>query len=355
MCYQKGFINKFMIILIGFILVIAISFGVFYYRNNAAVATTTTQTSVSTGSSNDNNPFNTVATAEAAKKVSQIDELKVTIATPKLATYFTKDETIKIAGATKKGSTVVIVGGKNTVILGTNDDGSFAPDIELNEGVNELIIEVFGPTGQQKKESRTIVMLKDAFSEDKLDLILGASAAINEDGEKIDITTDNDKITSFTTTKQTKWYNINDDVKKQIRNQKLEDLPTAIISLADDPTALAVIQYSKKDRTIKSFLGEVTDKKVALGGTISIQTKAIKNDQEQNNLFEIESNTVIRSKQSALDQLKPLDIKIGDKVVLTYVESETSNSATNIFIIPGRASSLLKDLKNTDLNQEDQE
>ena len=307
------------------------------------------------------NPFRSVETSEAAKKISQTDVLKVTIASPKSEKFFTQDESIKIAGATKKGSVVAILGGKNPVLLGANEDGSFAPTIELHEGVNELSINVFGINGQVKKESRTVIMLKDTFAEEELDLIISPTASNSkEEKDKIILNNSDGTTTSLTTTKQTKWYTFAQGSKKPLKNQKLSNLPSFAITSKTDPVALAIAQYETIDSNLTIFNGEVRDKNISLEEGLNIQVVNQDNSNQLENNFMIGNDSVITA-NGYEESLKPTDIKIGDKVVIVYEKPEEASAqlqenagskenntlqAQYVHISPGKGSSILKDLKN---------
>jgi len=95
--------------------------------------------------------------AAEAKTVatSSGETLKVTIASPE-DNSFTSNTNIKVAGAGKAGTTVAITGGTKDVVNESEPDGSFALDVGLKEGQNDLIITVFDQSGQKKIINRTI-------------------------------------------------------------------------------------------------------------------------------------------------------------------------------------------------------
>jgi hypothetical protein len=86
------------------------------------------------------------------------DTLKLTIASPE-DNSFVNTTSIKVAGATKPGTTVTVSGGSKDVVNEVNTDGAFALDIPLKEGENKLIITVFDQAGQQKTINRTVIAL----------------------------------------------------------------------------------------------------------------------------------------------------------------------------------------------------
>ncbi len=93
---------------------------------------------------------------EAAKPQGTTNEaLKVTVASPE-DNSFINTTTVKIAGASKPGTTVTITGGAQDVIGETNADGSFALDVTLKDGENILNITVFDQAGQQKSVTKTV-------------------------------------------------------------------------------------------------------------------------------------------------------------------------------------------------------
>ncbi len=94
------------------------------------------------------------AATQSASPAPQ-DAIKVTIASPEENAYINTNST-KIAGATKAGTTVTVTGGAKDIASDTNTDGSFAIDVPLKEGENNLIITVFDQSGQQKTVTRTV-------------------------------------------------------------------------------------------------------------------------------------------------------------------------------------------------------
>ncbi|MDQ3098470.1 MAG: hypothetical protein M3Q44_01880 [bacterium] len=92
--------------------------------------------------------------SEAATPAAQ-DTIKLTIASPEDNAYISTSS-VKIAGATKAGTTVTVTGGSKDIASDTNTDGSFALDIPLKEGENNLIITVFDQSGQQKTMNKTV-------------------------------------------------------------------------------------------------------------------------------------------------------------------------------------------------------
>lgn len=344
---QTGFVNKFLIIFLGIVLIIGGSIAVYYYRNTAAVPTST-----QTGSliqSNQQNPFQNIATAEAAKKVQQTDELKVTIASPKAAYTFTQEEFIKVAGATKKGSTVAILGGKEPITTGTNEDGSFAPTVLLNEGVNQLTIQIFSTNGQIKTEEKTVIMLKDNLAEKQVEIHQGSKLALGAEKDQVILTSATSS--TFSTTKQTKWYSFAKDLKAALKSQDIDsELPAIILSSTDSPNALAILQYANKTPLTKTVFAEINDKSVNIGGAFSFEANPIQKEQSDQNIsLSVLAKTSISSRSLEGTQIKPSDIKIGDKALVVYQETEDSNNAISIYVIPGRGSSLLKDLKSAEV------
>ncbi|MDQ3239011.1 MAG: hypothetical protein M3P33_00665 [bacterium] len=86
------------------------------------------------------------------------DTIKITIASPEDNT-FVNNSSLKVAGATKPGTTVTITGAAVDSVNETNADGSFAIDVQLREGENKLTITVFDQSGQQKSVTRNVVAL----------------------------------------------------------------------------------------------------------------------------------------------------------------------------------------------------
>jgi hypothetical protein len=95
---------------------------------------------------------------EAAKPQSSsqsAEGLKVTVASPEDNAYINTNS-VKVAGATKPGTTVTITGGTQDVVGETNSDGSFALDVGLKDGENKLVITIFDQAGQQKTVNKTV-------------------------------------------------------------------------------------------------------------------------------------------------------------------------------------------------------
>ena len=95
---------------------------------------------------------------EAAKPEgtnSSGESLKITVASPE-DNAFVSTNGIKVAGASKAGTTVTITGGTQDVVSEANSDGSFALDVGLRDGENVLTITVFDQTGQQKSVTKTV-------------------------------------------------------------------------------------------------------------------------------------------------------------------------------------------------------
>jgi hypothetical protein len=96
--------------------------------------------------------------AEAKTASSSADTLKVTIASPE-DNSFVNNTNVKVAGASKAGTTISITGGTKDVVDEAESDGSFALDVGLKEGENNLVITVFDQTGQKKVLNRTVLVV----------------------------------------------------------------------------------------------------------------------------------------------------------------------------------------------------
>jgi len=83
------------------------------------------------------------------------EALKVTVASPE-DNAFVSTNGIKVAGASKAGTTITITGGTQDVVSESNSDGSFALDVGLKDGENTLTITVFDQTGAQKTVTKTV-------------------------------------------------------------------------------------------------------------------------------------------------------------------------------------------------------
>lgn len=100
-------------------------------------------------------PKTEASTTAQPASASTNEALKLTVASPE-DNAIINTTTVKIAGAAKAGTTVTITGGNEDIVSEANNDGSFALDVPLKDGENNLTITVFDQTGQQKSVTKTV-------------------------------------------------------------------------------------------------------------------------------------------------------------------------------------------------------
>jgi hypothetical protein len=339
--------KKFILVAFFTAIVLASALGFFYYQNTAGNTETVKRSTTYLGQDIENE-FKTVPTIDAAKKVIDTNELKLTIASPKNQLSLSTNDSIKIAGATKKGTALVITTPTGATYAGSvNEDGSFSPTIDLQEGVNYLQIYASNFGTELKSTQREVVYLKDSLNLDNPTITTGKYLPDNSDATSISIIPeDNKEALTYQISKQTKFYTINNHQKKLIRNSELDSkLPLFIIS--DDqetPTAFIVFQQPESPKSNLYAIGEITDKSASLGGNFIFEIQE-KHANKTTHSILVNKDTIINNAAKE-SKLNPTDIKLGDKVAVTYVQTEDNNIATKLYVQHGQASGILKDLRN---------
>lgn len=69
---------------------------------------------------------------------------------------FTADKSIVISGKTAEDSTVVVSNNNSDLAFEVNEDGGFSKVVNLEDGLNQLIISSFDQNGNSKTVTRTI-------------------------------------------------------------------------------------------------------------------------------------------------------------------------------------------------------
>lgn len=283
--------------------------------------------------------FEEVTATQAAKNVQQTNELKVTIATPKEQRSLTANPSVKIAGATKRNAVVVVTGGKNPIARSVNTDGSFAPDVELTEGINNLLIHVYDQNGNKTETARTVVYLKDAIAAGST--ITTGMFKLEDDTPQLIV---NEQSNEIKTTKQSKLYQFVKGVKKSLRNISLfsTEYPVYLVQEKDNPeNTLAVLQQTDNQTQTLIVYGKITDKSVVEEDfTFGVSPL----DKSETTKLLVNTTTKVFKAESETELLRGTEIKIGDKVVAIISDLETGE-ASQVLIIPGQAAGILKDVK----------
>jgi hypothetical protein len=340
--------KKFIIVTFFITIILAGALGFFYYQNTAGNAETIKR-STTYLSQDSENEFKTIPTADAAKKVIDTNELKLTIAAPKNQLSISTNDSVKIAGATKKGSALVIITPLGeTYTSNVNDDGSFSPTIALQEGVNKLQIHVSNFGTELRSTQREVVYFKDSLTLENPTINTGKYLPDNSDTKNISVKSeDNEENLDYQITKQTKFYTIDNHKKKLIRNSELDpDLPVYII--ADDqasPSAFIVFQQSDTPTSNAYSIGEITDKSASLGGDFIFEIQEKHSDKASHSVLVNKDTAIINAEKES--ELSPTDIKLGDKVAVTYIQEADQNVATKLYVQHGQAAGILKDLRNS--------
>lgn len=342
--------KKFIIVTFFITIILAGALGFFYYQNTAGNAETIKR-STTYLSQDSENEFKTIPTADAAKKVIDTNELKLTIAAPKNQLSISTNDSVKIAGATKKGSALVIITpAGETYASNVNDDGSFSPTIALQEGVNNLQIHVSYFGTELRSTQREVVYFKDSLTLENPTITTGKYLPDNSDTKNISISVtpeDNEENLVYQITKQTKFYTIDNHKKKLIRNSEL-DPEQRIYIIADDqdsPSAIIVFQQSDTPKSNTYAIGEITDKSASLGGDFIFEIQEKHTEKATHSVLVNKDTAIINAERES--ELSPTDIKLGDKVAVTYVQEDDQNVATKLYVQHGQAAGILKDLRNS--------
>jgi hypothetical protein len=160
---------------------------------------------------------------------------------------------------------------------------------------------------------------------------------INVDGSDKNVDTD----------KKTKVYSFDSGKKTAITVSKLKIKDKVVVigqTTADTKSFLAryILVMNNPVASLKrnSMYGIVATRE-ASGAAFIIDVKSPNKDDEKK--FTLNSSTVVIVKD--IENPKLSDIKIGDRVTLTYYKDGTTNFATRILSNPGRAAGLLKDIR----------
>lgn len=126
-------------IVIGLILGLLITFGIYTARTALTKAPTASQ----------EKPL-------VSPSPEPTESATITITSP--ATEALIDtETVTITGKTLPESTVTLVSDSDQQLVATSADGSFTADFELAGGINQIVISAFTPEGKQAETTLTLV------------------------------------------------------------------------------------------------------------------------------------------------------------------------------------------------------
>lgn len=153
------------------------------------------------------------------------------------------------------------------------------------------------------------------------------------------------------TDKATRVFIFDKNLKTASTVQRIKkgDNAVAIGALtADKKSLLAKYIFILKDTATqnsrKSQYGVITSREASGTAAFVLQIKNPGKD-EKNESYTVNAETTVRVKDIETPKLS--DIKIGDRVTFTYYIDEKTNAniITRIFVIPGRAAGLLKEIR----------
>lgn len=129
-------------IIIGVGIGLTIAFGV--WRANSAITEIEPQNSTEE------------SREEPAEQETINGELKVVISGPEENDVFTQSP-ILVSGLTKPNTLVVISGESEDAIITSQPNGGFEAELELEAGINKLIVKAFSDKGESAQSSKIIV------------------------------------------------------------------------------------------------------------------------------------------------------------------------------------------------------
>jgi hypothetical protein len=162
----------------------------------------------------------------------------------------------------------------------------------------------------------------------------------NSDGDDNNVDTD----------KNTKIFSISETgvkSKTTLSKFKLNDKVIAVGNKNSDGKSLLatyLIQNNQvEDIPRTGVYGVISTREASGAAAFKLEVKSPNKDEKQN--FIVNADTVVRVKD--IDSPKLSDIKIGDRVtLLAYKDEKTDvNFVTRIFVLPGRAAGLLRDIR----------
>ncbi|MDQ3098471.1 MAG: hypothetical protein M3Q44_01885 [bacterium] len=162
------------------------------------------------------------------------------------------------------------------------------------------------------------------------------------------------------TDKSTKVYIFDKGIKtaSTVARIRMGDNSATIGQLTEDGKALLakyilITRNPLTDKPRSAKYGLVSSREASGTAAFILQIKSPSKDEKVAN-YTVNAETVVKVKD--IDTSKLSDIKIGDRVTFTYYVDEKTgqNIITRIFVIPGRASGLLKDLRDASAAAEKQ-
>lgn len=164
---------------------------------------------------------------------------------------------------------------------------------------------------------------------------------------KFNVTTSDGEKT-IDTEKTTKVFILDKNQKtpSTVAKLKVGDKVIVIGNMSDDDKTLVakfvmVIKTTTSETPHAAMYGVVTSRE-ASGSAFILHIKGPTDDKDKP--FTLNNDSVIKVKD--LDAPKLSDVKIGDRVTLTYATDTLGiNHITRIYVIPGRASGLLRDIR----------
>jgi hypothetical protein len=149
------------------------------------------------------------------------------------------------------------------------------------------------------------------------------------------------------TDKNTKVYNYDSGKRAVSAVNKLKVTDKVVVignNTADNKSLLAnyVMVFNKQPtEKLKSAMYGIVSSREATGSSFTLEVKNPLKDESTH--FILNQSTSVSVKD--LEYPKLSDIKIGDRVTLVYTTENELNTATRIFAIPGRASGLLREIR----------
>ncbi len=138
---------------------------------------------------------------------------------------------------------------------------------------------------------------------------------------------------------------------------KMGDSVAAIGQMTSDNKALLarfvlVMRNQPQEKPRSAMYGVVSNREASGSAAFVLEIKSPNKDDKNNYL--VNAETTVKVKDNEAPKLS--DIKIGDRVTFTYYKDDKTNEnvITRIFVIPGRAAGLLKDIRDASAAAEKQ-
>lgn len=95
------------------------------------------------------------APSQAAVRPAKNDGITLKITAPQNESL-TSNRTVQVKGVTDPENTIVISTNESDTVVSPTSQGDFTASLSIDAGVNKLIVEAIAPSGENKKEIRTI-------------------------------------------------------------------------------------------------------------------------------------------------------------------------------------------------------